>query len=139
MRELPDVLSEVFGPRWEEFGPELRSRLTQLHREGIKAGLYMERERLPVPPEVFVQWVRPDKPTEDPRETPGRVMELEELQQRVVQNLEKLTIAVEQSTVATRTTGVRGHDLARAREQAKVQLEAWDRQVRRILEQVRAW
>lgn len=140
VREFQDVLREVFGPRCDDFGPDLRSRLVQLHREGIKAGLYMERERLDVPPEVFEKWERPEEvEPEDPREAPGRVAELEAVQNRVVESLETLAAEVDRCEMATRTLGFHGDDLARARHQFHVRLEQLERQVGRMRAQVRTW
>ena len=140
VREFHDVLRDVFGPRCEDFGPDLRSRLEQLHREGIKAGLYMERERMPVPPEVFAKWERPeDADPEDPREAPGRLAELDEVQARVIDKLEDLVVEVDRNEMATRTLGFHGDDLARARHQFHVRLESVERQVDRMLAEVRRW
>lgn len=140
VREFHDVLLEVFGPRCEDFGPDLRSRLEQLHREGIKAGLYMERERMPVPPEVFAKWERPeDADPEDPREAPGRLAELAQMQARVVERVEELAVEVDRNDMATRTLGFHGDDLARARHQCFVRLEQVERQVIRMIGEVRRW
>lgn len=140
VREFDDVLLEVFGPRCGEFGPDLRSRLEQLHREGIKAGLYLERERMPVPPEVFAKWERPeDADPEDPREAPGRLTELAQVQARVVERVEELAVEVDRNDMAVRTLGFHGDDLARARHQCLVRLEQVERQVIRMLAEVRKW
>lgn len=140
VREFQDVLTEIFGPRSKEFGPDLRSRLIQLHREGVKAGLYMERERLDVPPEIFEKWERPeDQKVEDPREAPGRVRELEAMQTRVIDKLESLCVEIERHDGASRTLGFHGDDLARAREQEMVRLESIERQTVRMIAEVRKW
>lgn len=138
MREFPDVLLEIFGPRAEEFSPDLRERLTQLHREGIKAGLYMERERLPVPPDVFDEWKRPEVP-EDPRAAPGRLAELETVRDQLVERIESLAVELERDESISRTLQFRGDDLARAQHQIRVRLEAIDRQVSRMLAEIRRW
>ena len=130
VREFHDVLRDVFGPRCEDFGPDLRSRLEQLHREGI----------MPVPPEVFAKWERPeDADPEDPREAPGRLAELDEVQARVIDKLEDLVVEVDRNEMATRTLGFHGDDLARARHQFHVRLESVERQVDRMLAEVRRW
>lgn len=141
VREFQDVLAEVFGPRSTEFGPDLMSRLQQLHREGIKNGLYMEREKLDVPSEVFDKWERPEdqEEVEDPRAAPGRIRELEIVQGRVVEKLESLAGEVDQHDGAARTAGFHGDDLARAREQFLVRLESIERQTDRMRAEVRKW
>jgi len=140
VRELQDVLQEVFGPRYAEFSPDLRARLEQVHREGIKTGLVMERERLEVPSEVFDKWERPEEPEpQDPREAPGRLTELEAVKAQVVEDLETLAAEVDRSDLATRTVAFHGEDLARARHQFHVRLEALARKVSRMLADVRAW
>lgn len=140
VRELQDVLQEVFGDRWAEFSPDLRARLEQVHREGIKAGLYMERERLDVPSEVFDKWERPEEPEpEDPREAPGRLAELEAVKAQVVEDLETLAAEVDRSDMVTRTVAFHGEDLARARHQFHVRLEALRRKVSRMLAEIRTW
>lgn len=139
MKPFDEVLPDVFGERHSEFGPDLRARLLQVYREGIKAGLYMERERLEVPADVFEVWERPESLPEDPREAPGRLGELEVERAKLTDKLEALIVEIDRDPSITRTLALRGDDLARGRHQVLTRFAALIRGVDRMLERVRSW
>ena len=139
MKELAEVLPDVFGPRFDEFSEDLQTRLRQVYREGIKQGLYLERERLPVPPEVFETWGRSEEVSpSDPRRVPGRLAELDEAKKTLIELIETLGLEVEHCLRPERTLGLGGDDLAKGRHQFLVVTQALCRTINRALDTVRS-
>lgn len=138
MRDFDEVLLDVFGEKSREFSEDLRARVRQIHREGIKVGLYLERERLPVPQDVFDVWERPAEPVpEDPRRAPGRYGEIEHAKTELVEAIEDLAIEVEHRIQPERTLGAGGVDLVKARHQLLTQIMQLTRAIGRLAKQVR--
>lgn len=138
MKSFDEVLPDVFGERHTEFSPVLRERLEQVYREGLKQGLYLEREHLPVPEEVFKVWERPNTPSEgDPRRAPGRLGELDEAKKTLIELIETLAIEVDHCFRPERTLGLGGDDLAKGRHQFLTRTQTLMRTVDRALTSVR--
>lgn len=139
MRDFDEVLQDVFGPKARTFSEDLRARIRQIHREGIKVGLYLERERLPVPQDVFEVWERPPEAEapEDPRRAPGRYAEVEHAKTELVEAIENLAVEVERRIQPERTLGAGGVDLAKARHQLLTQIVQLARAVERLAKRVR--
>lgn len=137
MKDLAEVLPDVFGPRFDEFSEDLQMRLRRVYHEGIKQGLYLERERLPVPPEVFETWERPETAPADPRRAPGRLAELDEAKKTLLELVETLGLEVEHCLQPDKTLGLGGDDLAKARHQFLTLTRAITRAIDRVLVTVR--
>ena len=139
MKDMNEVLPDVFGSRFEEFSEDLRMRLRQVYREGIKQGLYLERERLPVPAEIFEVWERPEIPLnpEDTRRTPGRLGELESAKKILLDLIDTLGLEIEHGLRPERTLGLGGEDLAKGRHQFFVLTQSLCRAANRMLNTVR--
>lgn len=137
MKVFDEVLPDVFGPRCAEFSPDLLDRLRQMHREGVKTGLYLEREQLTVPPDVFEVWERPETAPADPRRAPGRLGELDEAKKDLLDLVETLTLEIDHCLRPERTLGVSGDELAKARHQFLTRTQALTRTLNRTLTTVR--
>ena len=137
MKSLEEVLPDVFGERFEEFSEDLRVRLGHVYHEGVKTGLYLERERMPVPPEVFEVWEHSESLPEDPRRAPGRLAELEEAKKTLLDLIDTLGLEAEHCLRPERTLGLGGDELAKARHQFLVLTQSLMRTVDRALTTVR--
>lgn len=137
MTSFDEVLQDVFGKRHTEFSPDLRARLQQMYREGVKSGLYMERERLPVPPEIFEVWERPEELPADPRQAPGRLGELDEAKSVLIELIETLAVEVDRCFRPERTLGDKGEALAKSRHQFLTRTQALMRTISKSLDTVR--
>lgn len=140
VKDLNEVLPDVFGARFEEFSEDLQERLRQVYREGVKQGLYLERERLPVPPDVFETWEREEIPLnpEDTRRTPGRLGELESAKKTLLELVDTLGLEIEHCLRPECTLGLGGDALAKKRHQFFTITQALCRTVNRSLDTVKA-
>ena len=137
MKSVEEMLQDVFGERHAEFSDDLRARLRRVYHEGVKVGLYLERERMPVPPEVFEVWERAEVLPADPRRAPGRLAELDEAKKTLIDLIDTLGLEVEHCLRPERTLGLGGEELAKGRHQFLVLTQALLRTVDRALTTVR--
>jgi len=129
------LLLDVLGDKSREISPDLRERLRLLWREGVKTGLYLEREQQPVPESLFTKWEsRRVAPREeiDPRREPGKYAELLDAKDRLVLRIEELAILIEHELSPERTLGVGGVDLAKARHKFLTRVQQVSRAVDRL-------
>jgi hypothetical protein len=141
LADFDDVILDVFGSRSAEFSPSLREHLRQLHREGIKQGMYREREHLPAPEGLFDVWERPSEDLDieaDPRRAPGKIGELEQAKEQLIHRIDDLAVEVDNRVQPNRTLGLRGKDLAIERHKIWTQIDALRRQVERMIQKLRS-
>lgn len=125
MKDFEEILLDVFDERASNFSDELREMLKQLWREGVKQGLYLERERLPVPKDILKRRPprNPEKIDEDPRTAPGKVAELETVVENIVQQAESLVCKIESNLDVGPTLALRGEELLKARHRFHTQAD----------------
>lgn len=135
MKEFDETLKETFEERAEDFSEDLREMLKQLWREGVKVGLYLERERLPVPKDVFKRRPARTKIVEDgdPRTRPGKVVELEKVVEDLAEKAETLSIKIERNLDFAPTLGLRGTELLKARHRFLSQADKIDREIGKLM------
>lgn len=136
MRDFDESIREIFGERCAEFNDDLRELLRETWREGVRMGLYLERERKPVPKDILTR--RPPRKTElvedDPRTRPGKVAELEKIVENLVDKAETLSVKVESNLDFTPTLGLRGIELTKARHRFVTQAEKLDRELSSLIQ-----
>jgi len=134
-KTLEEALEQVFEERVREFSPELRDLLQQLWREGVKLGLYLERERQEVPAGIFATPPPPrgPVPTDDPRRVPGRLEELKQAKDRLVEKTESLAFEIERYLDYTPTLGLGDVELTKARHRYNVHVTQIDSGLDRLV------
>lgn len=138
MTEFEQALQEVFEGRQGQFSDELREMLRLLWGSGVRLGLYLERERKPVPVGIFEKPPRRRKVREDdPRRKPGKLDELIKAKDDVVEKTEDLAIELEHQLDYEPTLGLGGQELLKARHRFLGQVHKIDVELDRLLEAVR--
>jgi hypothetical protein len=137
MRDFDETLGDVFGERTGSLSEDLREMLKELWREGVKYGLYLERERLPVPKDILARRPRRKQETEsqeeDPRTAPGKIAELEKVVEKLVDKAEVLSGKIEANLDFSPTLALRGVDLMKARHRFLTQAEKLDRDLNALI------
>lgn len=140
MKEFDENLHEIFGARSAELSNDLRGMLRQLWKEGVKLGLYMEREQKNVPPDIFAQWKpRTKEETQaivekDPRVAPGKTAEFEKSIEKLVEKTETLAAKIESNVDPSPTLGLHGDELLKARHKLWAQIKKLDREITKLTE-----
>lgn len=138
-KTLEEALEKVFEERVREFSPELQDLLRQLWREGVKLGLYLEREREEMPGGIFDAPPPPRSPvaTDDPRRVPGRLGELKQAKDRLIEKSENLSLEIERCLDYTPTLGLGDVELTKARHRYNVHVAQVDTGLERLVTLVR--
>jgi hypothetical protein len=144
MKDCDEALDTVFDDRVKDFSPELRGLLRQLWCEGVQRGLYLEREDLPVPPEVIEHMhrnVRPvpdaDLSLEEKVQAPGRFTELERVKEALILLTEDLACTMESNINYAPTLALKGRELVKARHRYLSQVGQLHLRISELLERVR--
>jgi hypothetical protein len=142
MRDFDETLKDIFDERAAAFSGDLREMLKELWREGVKHGLYLERERLPVPKDILTRRPR-RKPVEeaenDPRTAPGKVAELEAMVEMLIDKADTLSIKIEANLDCSPTLALRGVELMKARHRFLAQADKLDRELSEMIRFVEAF
>lgn len=147
MKDCDEALEKVFEDRVREFSPELRLLLRQLWCEGVRRGLYLEREDLPVPTEI-IEMTRPKvrplssekddlRPVEEKVREPGHLEELQQVKDALIERTEELACVMESQIDYGPTVALKGRELVKARHRYLGQVGQLRAQVEAMLERVR--
>lgn len=138
IEEFDEALREVFEGREAQFSSELRTMLRFLWASGVRLGLYLERERKPVPPGIFQKPPRRRKKVEDddPRREPGKLDQLVKAKEAVIEKAEELSVELEHQLDYEPTLGLGGTELAKARHRFLSQVGKIDQALTKLLADV---
>jgi len=132
-----DAVTAVFEERTRDFSDGLRELLEELWREGVKLGIYLERERQPVPEGLFEKPPRRRRMANDPRREPGKLVQLREAKEKIVDQADELALEVEHHIDYEPTLALGGEELAKARHRYLQQTGHIERQLSELLAYVR--
>lgn len=114
MEKFDNVIDTLFGP---ETPDTIRKHFRKVFCEGVKYGLYLERERLDVPDEIWEKNASEENPPND---------ELEAWVENVAQHFEEIIVELDQFD-SSPLLGLRGSDLKKARQHLSVVLTKLER------------
>ena len=137
-KTFEEALEHSFGDRAAEFSSDLRDMLCAVWSDGVRTGLYLEREGLEVPPEVGSVPERVAKERqnmeEDPRTAPGKVQALEAEAERLALLAEDVSLEIERRVDPGPTLAMKGVELSKGVHRFRQQCE----QIRRKLQEALA-
>lgn len=134
MKDFEVVLQGFFGERAREFSESLRASLKQVWYEGIKHGIYLEREQQPIPEGLLAGVAGLPAPAEDlPRPATGTAADLEEVVEKLVDKAETLSIKIENNLDVTPAMLLEGVERMKARHRFLSQAEKLNRDLNEMI------
>ena len=134
-KTFEEALKHAFAERADDFSGDLKEMLCAMWSDGVRTGLYLEREDLEVPEEVLdaPERVVGERNVEEVRRQPGKTAELETEVERLVEFAEEVALEIERRADPGPTLAMKGTELIKGRHRFLQQLE----QIRRKLNEAR--